>query len=120
MEQMSTTELDGKHYERGECTRVYTRPDSSKHIEVAIYELSCRWDNDTAQYVYQLKQKTWVYPSIEAYKTGDYSENLVTSTWAGDKEWAERIAYHYGISMPSEIDYNVAPGVSLKELGLEE
>jgi hypothetical protein len=68
------------------------------------YELRVEWSDLWGEYEYVLKDIT---AELECEKnSGEYPTkniaSLITTVGSGDREWAERIAKHYGIEVPKE------------------
>lgn len=86
-----------------------------KNIYTKIeYDISCAWSDEQAKYVYQLNKYTsWYRDSFDkAHNTAFNVEQIAT----GDKDWAEKIANHYDLIMPSEYDSNVLGSIDMDDL----
>lgn len=55
-----------------------------------IYKLTVEWSDKAGDHVYTLNK-------LNEFRNG---ERQSASSYQGDKEWAERIAEHYGIDVP--------------------
>ena len=74
------------------------------------YKINVEWDDNSAQNIYHLV----------TFQERDNGERVIAREISGDREWAGRIAEHYGIEVPGALVSVKEPKSLIKSIDLSE